>query len=212
MFNWGTNWEGEEPVPFANFIYHGAISWNSGSGRDAAAILEGLIQGGGSGLEWPMGTFVPAEAQTHVAQTPWAEVLDSLYLVHMPYLMLRDCKWTDFRKNGSLRRVDYGSSSHIEVDDAKPGYEVVVDGKLIAKNFVTVFDGWKKGTLLAYSRDNANLDWTAPKGWKNGEIRAVALTESGDGVRIPAEIKNGRLHLALSAHQPVRISANARAK
>ena len=30
LFNYGTIWEGEEKVPFANFIYHGATSWNAG--------------------------------------------------------------------------------------------------------------------------------------------------------------------------------------
>jgi hypothetical protein len=193
LFNGDTTWHGEVPVPLANFIYHGVISWNSGKATDEKGILESLIQGGGSGMEFPFWS------------SDWTEVVDSLYLIHIPYLMLRNRRWTGYRADGAVRRVNYGPGSRITVDDAKPGYEVVVDGQRIARDFVTVFRGWRKGTLLAFSRNDTALDWPAPAGWRNGPLPAVALTENGPGVRPPARVERGRLRLDLRAHQPVRL-------
>ena len=193
LFNGGTVWEGEQAIPFANFIYHGAISWNSGTAKDKTAILNGLVQGGGSSFEFP--NYIGS----------WTQLADSLYLVHPPYMFLRDKKWTDYRQDGARRRVQYGPGSSIEVDDQSLGYRVSVDGEVLARDFVTVFPGPRKGTLLAYSLEDHDLNWPAPEGWKNGPLNAVTLTESGPGIRPAAQIVKGRIRLKLKAHEPVRL-------
>jgi hypothetical protein len=197
LFNWSDGWEGEQKVPFAQFIYHGAISWNSGGAASDQAVLDGLIQGGGVGYEPPgdpPGTF------------NWVALVDALYLVHQPYLALRNRRWTDYRHTGSVRRVAYdGRDTFIEVDDEKKTYRVTVDGVLMAENFATVFPGRQAGTLLAYSRTDTDLDWPAPVGWADGDVPAVALTEVGPGLRRPARIAKGRLLMKLHAHEPVRL-------
>lgn len=133
-------------------------------------------------------------------------LVDALYLVHQPYLALRNRRWKDYLHTGSLRRVTYeGRDSYIEVDDANKSYRVVVDGKLMAENFCTVFQGRQPGTLLAYSPKNSELDWPAPAGWADGTIPAVALTDVGPGLRRAARIENGRLRMTLHAHEPIRI-------
>jgi hypothetical protein len=197
LFNWSDGWEGEEKVPFAQFIYHGAISWNSGAAGTGQAVLDSLIQGGGVGYEPPgdpPGTF------------NWVGLVDALYLVHQPYVALRNRRWTDYRHTGSVRRVDYeGVDSYIEVDDAQKTYRVVVDGKQVAENFHTVFPGRKTGSYLAFSLTDRELDWPAPEGWADGEVSALALTDTGPGLRRPARIVNGRLVMKLHAHEPVRL-------
>jgi len=92
------------------------------------------------------------------------------------------------------------------VDDAKPGYKVVVDGQLIARDFATVFPGPQKGTYLAFSRTDRKLDWPAPKGWRSGVVPAAELTETGPGVEIEARVAKGRLALTLQAHRPIVLS------
>ena len=199
-------WEGEEAVPFANFIYHGTASWNSGRGVSESSILEGLIQGGGASFEYPVEKF----PMLHNSQD---DIIDALYLLQPPYAMLRQRKWTGCRREGSVQRVDYAAArpgkaaarSYIEVDATKPGYRVVVDGLLVAKDFATVFPGPRPGTFLAYSRNDCELDWEAPDGWNAGPVPAVKLVESGPGVAVPARIEKGRLKLPLRAHQPVRL-------
>jgi hypothetical protein len=218
LFNYGTTWQGEERVPFANYIYHGATSWNAGHAELPLTyfadkyncedtLLGMLLEGGGVGLtlrggqggEWMPG--MPEQGHDR----DMMEMADLLYLVQPPYYLLRNRKWTGYRQEGSVRRAEYGRGSYVEVDPAKPGYKVLVDGNLVAKDFTTVFAGPRKGTLLAYSRTNCDLDWPAPAGWKSGALPAVALTESGSGVTVPARIERGRLRLKLLAHQPVRI-------
>jgi hypothetical protein len=142
-----------------------------------------------------------------------SDIVDALYLLQPPYAMLRQRKWTGFGRKGSVQRVDYAPArpgkpagrSYIEVDESGPGYRVVVDGHLIAKDFATVFAGPRPGTFLAYSRNDCELDWEAPAGWKAGPVPAVKLTESGSGVGVAAWIEKSRLKLALRAHQPVRL-------
>jgi hypothetical protein len=82
---------------------------------------------------------------------------------------------------------------------------VVVDGRLIAKDFQTLFPGPRRGTWLAFSRHDAQLDWPAPAGWKDGEVSAVTLTDSGPGSRTTVRVKRGRLIVPLLAQQPLRL-------
>ena len=213
LFDYGKTWEGEEKIPFAAFIYHGAISWNGGHGfiplahfadkpgiRDA--ILGTLVSGGGAGVEIPGHEKNPDD------------LADMLYLMHPPYMMLRNRKWTGYSRKENLIRVDYastalgtsaGKNSFVELDVAKPGYRVVVDGYAVAEDFTTVFQGPREGTLLAYSDTDRDLDWPAPKGWANGPVPAVTLTQNGLGIRPTAKIENGRLRVSLKAHHPVRL-------
>jgi hypothetical protein len=203
LFDWGTIWEGEEHVPFANFIYHGAASWNSGSAKDEAAILDSLIAGGGAAME-----SLPATDN-------WLRNLDLLYLVQPVYTALRQRKWSDFRQAEGTRTVDYaprprspgGRGSFVEVNDEKKTYRVVVDGRLMAQDFATVFPSPRgKGAWLAYSRTDRELDWPAPPGWQDGPVKGVTLTEGGPGIRVEGRIAKGRLRIALKARQPVRLT------
>jgi hypothetical protein len=209
LFNYGTNWEGAEKIPFTNFIYHGATSYNAGHGNIPLAyfadkpglddtILGMLVEGGGVGLEC-------LASEEGMAKT-LEDVVALLYLVQPPYAMLRHRKWSACRRHGTGYRVDYGPGSHIAVDPAKPGYEVVVDGRLIARDFVTVFPGPKPNTLLAFSRAAHDLDWPVPEGWGDGSLLGQILTEDGPGVKVNAEIKGGRLHVKLPANRPVRFT------
>ena len=208
LFNWGTAFEGELPIPFMNFVYHGVASWNASRSPeshvgplDEKQINECLIQGGGAGVEWP-------ESGKRMN-----DVMDLFYLVQPVYAVLRQRKWTDFRQDGAKRRVDYastslstgGKGSYIEVDGDKPGYKAVVDGTVMGQDYATVFAGPKKGTFLAYSRTDRELAWPAPKGFKNGPVKTFELTQIGPGLRGEGVVKGGKLRLTLKAHVPLRI-------
>ena len=213
LFDYGKTWEGEEKIPFACFIYHGAISWNGGHGFIPLAhfadkpgiedaVLGVLISGGGAGVEIPGHEKNPDD------------LADMLYLMQPPYNMLRNRKWTGYSRKNNVIRVDYAgkdgstsltASSFIELDIAKPGYRVVVDGITVAEDFTTVFQGPREGTLLAYSNTDRDLDWPAPKGWADGPVPAVTLTQDGLGIRPTAKIEKGRIRVPLKAHQPVRL-------
>jgi hypothetical protein len=202
LFNWDKVWEGEEAVPFANYIYHGVASWNSGGASDEAAILNSLVSGGGAGVAFPF------------AGKDWNAIVDQLYLIQPVYAALRQRKWSGFRQSGAVRRVEYASTalstggpgSFIEVNDEKKTYRVVVDGVLMAQDFATVFPSPRKGAWLAFSRTDRELEWSAPAGWKDGPVKGITLTDGGPGVRVEGRIEKGRLRIALKAHQPVRLA------
>ncbi len=206
LFNSDAYWEGEQTVPFTQFIYHHATSWNSSKADTVESMLDSLIQGGGCGLAWPMGNFIVAEGRIDIIPTPWDQVLDALYLLQQPYLMLRGRKWTGMTTTGTTRRVEYGPLSHIEVDDASKTYQVMVDGRIVAKDFVTVVPAPDGQGVIAYARYDTELDWPTPKGWRDGTYEAVALALSGKGIRSNAVVADGRLRLKLKSHQPLRCS------
>jgi len=205
LFNSGAYWAGERAVPFTQFIYHHAISWNSSNASTIDTMLDSLIEGGGCGLSWPMGDFIPAEGRIEVIPTSWNQVCDALYLLQQPYVLLRGRKWTDVVAKGSVRRVVYGRRSYIEVDDAAKRYRVVVDGRVMAKDFVTVVPAPDGRAMIAYARAPTKLKWRAPSTWKDGPLRACALTPSGAGLRIDASVQKGMIRLQLPAQTPVRL-------
>ncbi len=205
LFNSDKYWEGEQSVPFTQFVYHHATSWNSSKADTTDTILDSLVQGGGCGLCWPAGDFIVAEARIDIIPTPWAQVLDALYLLQHPYMMLRGAKWTNSISKGSVRRIEYGPNSHIEVDDERKTYSVVVDGRTVAEDFVTVVPAPDGKGVIAYARQDTDLNWPAPEGWRNGKLKAAGLTLSGEGVRLNAVVDGGKLKIQLKSRQPVRL-------
>jgi hypothetical protein len=91
-------------------------------------VLGMLIDGGGVGLTLRGGRggeWIPGMPENgHDAN--WTEMTDLLYLVQPVYAMLRNRKWTDYRQDGSVHRVEYGPGNHVQIDHAAGTYEVVV--------------------------------------------------------------------------------------
>jgi hypothetical protein len=137
------------------------------------------------------------------------------YLVNIPYLMLREREIERVEQEGSVTRIHYGpepeqesrGATFVEVDFEAQQYRVVVDGRLIAKDFSTFALNPRCDAWLAYSLRDAILSYPAPQGWSDGDvIEAVTLTENGPSGAGWAEVENDNVQLQAIASTPIRLA------
>ena len=185
-----TLFAGEERIPFVPFIYHGHALWGGGKLDDLPeAILYGAAQSGDFNRNMPL-----------------SEITDRYYLLEVPWLLLRDREMTGYTATGSVRRVDYGPDSFVEVKDGSQHYRVVVDGRPMAVDGNVLVPNWHGDAWLAYSQAGGQFDFPAPKGWKDAaKLKAVTLTPAGVGATLAVSLEDGHLRLDIPARTPVRI-------
>ncbi|MBI5834266.1 MAG: hypothetical protein HZB16_18380 [Armatimonadetes bacterium] len=182
----------EERIPFTPFVYHGHATWGGGIGGDPA-LLDALILGATFSADFTRGT-------------PLEQILDATYLVHQPFRLLRLREASGYRAEGTTRRMDYGRDSFVEVDDAANRYQVVVDGRLVARDYAVFVPSAGSQGYLAYARSAGRLTWPAPPGCRDGQVlEAVELTAEGPGAKSTVTVQRGQVELELKARVPVLV-------
>lgn len=102
--------------------------------------------------------------------------------------------------------MSYGPATFVEVDDAASRYQVVVDGRLVARDFACCVPGRQAGTLLAYARAAGTRSWPAPVDCPDGtRLTAVELTADGPGATSTLVTDGGQVTLTLKAGVPVLV-------
>lgn len=181
---------GDKYIPLIDMVYHGTILY-SGDGRSNKGMLTGLIRGTISN---------PSEDFLNDESVKW------IYLQNIPLGLLYDKKIEEINENKDVTTVVYDDKTFVKVDFKNNLYEVVVDGRTIAKDWTTFIPGFKKGSYLAYSLKGGKLTYSAPQGWnEQSKLRAVTLTWDGEGQELPCQIINGELMLDIPTNVPVRI-------
>lgn len=181
---------GETRIPFVPFVYHGHATYG-GAKPTTEDIPDALLYGATFSADFNKGT--PAKTLT-----------DAYYLLTVPYLQLRRREVTGYAASGTLRRTEFGPASYVAVDDAGPSYEVVVDGRLLARNYTSFAPNTTGDAWLAYARDGGPIDYPAPDGWT--AAHGVILTADGPGESVEVTIAAGRLRLDLPAGVPVKVT------
>ncbi len=182
----------EERIPFTPFVYHGHATWGGGVGGETD-YLDALLYGGTYSADF-------------TARTPLKDILDRIYLLHLPFRLLREREATSYTATGTKRRMSYGEDSFVEVDEATRQYQVVVDGRLVARNFSIFTPSANGAAWLAYARAAGPVDYPAPPGWSDGTtLDIVELTPDGPGATRTAPVANGRVQLELKANVPVAV-------
>jgi hypothetical protein len=182
---------GEEIIPLTSMIYHGTIQYNSAY-EGIMDILDSLILGGYAGL----GEVQQIEAKH----------LRGYYLLSMPMGLLYDHQICDYKIDGSKIHIGYGNNSYIQIDKKAKTYEIVLDGRLIGRDWSTFAPGFRPGSYLAFSLHGGELQYPAPEGWLDGSIvRAVTLNEEGEGPEVSCFIQHGMIRMNVPANIPVRI-------
>ncbi|HHY83523.1 MAG TPA: hypothetical protein GX505_12740 [Clostridiales bacterium] len=184
---------GEEIIPLTPMIYHGFIQYNC-AGYGKKDMLAGMIRG--ASTTW-----------TETEQDIGTEHIRAFYLQTLPMGLLYDLKMEDYRAEGFKVLVEFENDSRICADLQNLTYSITVNGRIIARNWTTFAPGLKEGSYLAYSLDGGMLEYDAPEGWHDGvNLKAVVLTEEGEGHSIPCSLKNGRIYIDMPADKPVRIT------
>ena len=184
---------GQQRIPFVPFVFHGRATWG-GAQPTTEDIPDALLYGA---------TFSADFSKT----TPQSTLTADYYLLAVPWLTLRDREMTSYQAHGTIRHVDYGPKTSVEVDDSGPHYRVVVDGRPISVDFTCFAPGWRRGSWIAYSRAGGLLDYPAPKGWTNpSKLKAVELTQEGPGSSVPVQLEAGHIKLDTKPGTPYRVT------
>lgn len=181
----------EARIPFVPFVYHGHATYGGARPTDED-IPDALLYG----------TTFSADFSR---STPAAVLTDSYYLLNVPFLLLRRREITNYHAESALRRVEYGPATYVEVGEGH--YRVVLDGRVVTKDFSTFAPNWRGDAWLAYSRKAGTVEYDAPDGWTDPtRIHAVALTAEGPGDPVPVTLVGDRIRIELAASQPCRMT------
>lgn len=179
---------GDHFVPLVQRIYHGIIGYCAPS-RSRQEMLWGILLGGQ--------TFYEEDIDGELCVSRY-------YLQNIPSMYLYGRRMTDFHKREGYAVAVYEGNSRVETDFGKERYSVVVEGKLIAKDFTTFVEGNHKGVWLAYSMNGGELSYPCPEEFKNVKtLTAHILTVTDDEKRVEVRIDGDNIVLLMPAMTPV---------
>jgi hypothetical protein len=183
---------GERRIPLVPFIYHGRVTYGTDPFQ-AGGFPEAVLYGAKFATDW----------EKH---TPRERINEFFYLISLPWLKLNALTMTDYTDDGRTRRVTYAEGTHVEMSSDAQHYEVVVDGRVIARDFGT-FCPVADGTWRLYSRAGGRVSWPLPHGWGDpARISVRMLGEDALGPECPASVANETLTVEVVAGMGYRVA------
>lgn len=198
---------GEEQVPFVPMLYHGHATYGLPSELNP---LLGLLYGATFSTD-----FMPFDRMKFL--WPGNTLADSLYLQNFPFQMLRTREMQRYDRKGDVRRVTYDDDTYVEIglsdaalrpysgyrDGEMGSFQIVIDGRTVARDFTAFLPGTRPGTYLAYAKFGGKVEYEAPAGWHDGTSLKVESLGNGNA---SASLEGGKISLNLPAGVPVRVS------
>ncbi|NLU40633.1 MAG: hypothetical protein GXX08_00325 [Firmicutes bacterium] len=182
---------GDRPIPLTQFIYHGAMQYMA-SCQNEIEMLRCIATG--------------ALANWDEGSDDIAKQLAAFYIVTLPLGLLYRRDMKDYTEEGSVVHVSYCGDTHIDIDMANEEYTIVVDGRIVGRNWTTFAPGFREGSYLAYSLRGGRFCYPAPEGWHDGMmVQATTLTAEGEGQALECVIADGCIVMNAPAGVPVRV-------
>jgi hypothetical protein len=184
---------GGKPIPMLATIYRQSAVWGFNIGR----------RGPTSAAERTI-NFLFYNAAPHTFITVDSDLknfIDSYYLMWVPWFKLNHRNIESFRRDGDRTVIGLEGNSHLDLDWAGKTYSVTLDGAEIARDGSTSCP-LDEGRIAFYGSEAKELSYPLPRGWEAKSIAAIAL--SADKAQpIEAKVDNGKITVAVPAHQPV---------
>ena len=178
----------EENIPLVPFIYHRTASFGLGT-ENKTAVLRCLIYGGKGGVG-RTGSYGKRVSMAYLVSLPWMK----FFFKHMD----------SYSKTGSVERVTYDDGSYVEVDFESNTYSIVMEGRLIGKDF-TCFVPMPDGKYLAYSLDGGELTYPAPEMADAGCIKVLKLNDDGTSEEVSFRLEGGNMKFEAQACAPYKV-------
>jgi len=144
-----SDFQGEKPIPFIPFIYHGVVGYGGGvsyAERDGKVITthEDILKALLYGSNW---------SEDVTPSTPISYILDCFFFVNIPWRFLNMQTMQSYQTlpNGAIR-ITYGPKTYVEVNYKEDRYRVAVNGRIISEDYFTLAP-IGKGRWLAYSEE-----------------------------------------------------------
>ncbi len=198
-------------IPLLQFIYHGKLLYGLCEDQYLSLpleesrvyyVLEALLLGASScahltdtGGEDPSGLTSPLE-------------LEEFYLIDLPWMALNQREMTDYEESGSYRKISYDDDTFVEIDTSENIYRMMVDGRLVATNYVTFFQK-SVSEFLLYSRDSQQLVVELPETWprETSQLELTELTETGSIIPVTFSVDGSTLTFAATGGFPYKLKA-----
>jgi hypothetical protein len=169
-----SDFQGEKPIPFIPFIYHGVVGYGGGvsyAERDGKVITthEDILKALLYGSNW---------SEDVTPSTPVTHILDCFFFVNIPWRFLNMQTMQSYQTlpNGAIR-ITYGPKTYVEVNYKEDRYRVAVNGRIISEDYCTLAP-IGKGRWLAYSEEPRIVKLP------HGIAHAWMLREDGGKVKV----------------------------
>jgi len=181
---------GGKPVPLLPMIYRQSAIWGDwGRNREYPERLLNML-------------FYNACPHLSITTSSApAEVTDLFYLMMVPWFKLQFRNIESFRREGERTSIGLEGNSEIDLGWQNKTYKVTIDGTEVARDGST-FCPLDDHRIAFYSLVAKELSAPLPKGWNPASITGRALT-TGSSHDVPVAVEGGRVHVAVSAQQPV---------
>jgi len=190
---------GGQPIPLLATIYRKSAVWGQ-SGR-AAGIADRVIKT----------LFYNGCSHAIVrADIELTDVLDTFYLVMVPWFQLHARNIESFRRDGERTMIGLEGNAAIDIDWASKSYSASIGGSTITADESTSCP-LDENRIAFYSLSAKELSFQLPNGWREGEIRAAKLSAGGPE-EFHAVLESGKIKAAVPARQPVIVYRNEAAR
>ncbi len=186
-FDKGELSKNSQSIPLVQFIFHGKTLY--GLSKDnfynfqtmpdekakVRSFLDNLLLGSNSGSA----SYYSANNTSSSSRSENVNSLeiDRFYFIDIPW-MLTNKKFMDkYEENGDYAKTTYDANTFVEVDYKSNTYTVQVDGKVISKDYTTIYLK-EPNTFLIFSRDAKTITIPLPSEW-SGKIFLQKLTVDG---------------------------------
>ena len=200
LTDWQLSFGNETYIPFIEFIYHGKtlyglfedIYYDKVPPEDVAkyTFLEPLLLG--------------ANSAAHITYLGKDDLeLDKFYLIDLPWMALNEKYMEDYQEQGSIRKITYDENTYVEIDYDTDTYTVSVNGRIIGKDYTTVYQK-SDSTFLIYSRDKKTVTVSLPEEWDN-TIQLLELGETGIVDQVIFTTRDGCLEFNAKSNTPYKL-------
>jgi hypothetical protein len=150
-----------------------------------------------------------AHAIVH-ADLPLDDVMDTFYLVMVPWYQLHARNIESFRRDGERTAICLEGDAIIDIDWAAKTYSASISGaQVLSEN--STFCPLGDDRIAFYSVKAQELSAQLPEGWSAAEIRAAKLSANGPQSFQPT-VEGRQIKVNVEAHQPVMVYRNEAAK
>jgi hypothetical protein len=182
---------GGKPIPMLSLIYRQSAVWGRAGNRGDLPLQLMMFYG---------------EAQHSIfnGDAPLSAILDSFYLVMVPWFRINHTDVEDFHREGDRTVTTLaGERNRVEIDWATKDYRMVLAGAEVARNGST-FCPLGDDRLALYSLRDEVLTATLPQGWDASAIQVLALS-TAQAKPTPFERRGREVVVPIKARVPVHI-------
>ncbi|MFA5805320.1 MAG: T9SS type A sorting domain-containing protein [Melioribacteraceae bacterium] len=202
-------------IPLIQFIVHGKTLY--GLSKDnfytfqtmpdekakILSFLDNLITGSSSGSwSWYLANKTSSSSPVDI----YSLEIDRFYFIDIPW-MLTNKKFMDkYEENGDYAKTTYDANTFVEANYAANTYIVQVDGKVISKNYTTIYPK-DPNTFLIFSRSAKTITIPLPSEW-SGKVFLQKLTVDGAQGNINYQISNRNVIFNVEENTPYKLVRN----